>query len=150
MKLYIKITRGDKETLIIEADPTDTIGKIQNLIFEKTQIPPDEQRVIYQGKTLEYNRTLSEYNMPDESTLYVTLNGAICFCYIRYGEQKLRVSRFCSCCSNTLFLKQHAQGFAGVPLKDIELVVNGQVMEDDKNLAYYGIPGNDIELRIKK
>ena len=80
MKIYIKLATGDKETLTLDVEPSDTIEKIQDIISDKTQIPPDEQRLIFAGKTLSYENTLSDYKIPDESTLYVVLRGAFCYC----------------------------------------------------------------------
>ena len=35
MKIYIKLATGDKETLTLDVEPSDTIEKIQDIISDK-------------------------------------------------------------------------------------------------------------------
>ncbi|KAI8499082.1 hypothetical protein Bbelb_235350 [Branchiostoma belcheri] len=52
-----------------------TVDELINKISEKNKIPAETQRVLYASKQLEYgqNKYLSDYNMEDESTLFVVL-----------------------------------------------------------------------------
>lgn len=68
---FVKTLTG--KTLTIQSDPAWTIARLQAAIQDTEGIPPDQQRIIYQGKQLEPDRTLSSYNLMHESTVHLVL-----------------------------------------------------------------------------
>ena len=150
MKLYINNIR-EREITIIEIEPSYTVEALKAMIQNKTEIAPHEQRLLFKGKQLEDMRQLSEYNIQDESTIHLMLRGTGGFCYVKYGDRKYRISSFCSCCSNTLYLKEQVMGRTGIEPSNQELIVDGKIMEDNQSLDYYGISsGKIVELKVKK
>lgn len=70
MQIFVKILTD--KTLSLEVEKDYTMNMIKEKASEKEYTGYSSfQRLIYLGKELEENKTLNDYNIPKESTLYL-------------------------------------------------------------------------------
>ena len=71
MQLFVKTLTG--QTLTIDVEPKSTIFDVKLGIQRCNGCPPEQQRLIFAGKSLEDGLTLRAYNIQHEATLHIVL-----------------------------------------------------------------------------
>ncbi len=147
MQIFINPPSGP--TLTLDVYPSDIIENILDKIQDKTGIPPEKQRLVFSGKRLENNRTLADYNIQAKSSIWLSIYSPPNYCLIVYNNnQKLKISSFCSCCSDTMFLKENIKRELGIEIDNQELFFKGKYLKNTDSLASNKVfQGSEIELK---
>ena len=69
--MQITLTKLNGITLTLDVKFSDTIGIVKQKIQQKEGIPPDEQRLIFNGEEFKDECTLSDYNFQEKSCIYL-------------------------------------------------------------------------------
>ena len=61
------------KSIELELDTSDTMGTIKSKLQDLTDTLPDEQTIVFAGKSLEDHRSLADYNIGRDSTFHMIL-----------------------------------------------------------------------------
>jgi len=68
-QIFIKALTG--KTITLDVELTDTIESVKYKIQHDKGIPKQQQRLIYSGRPLDDNCTLDDYNIVNNTTIYL-------------------------------------------------------------------------------
>jgi ubiquitin C len=150
MSIFVKnvnLKTGEWKKIPLDVEPNGTINEVKHMIQDKEGIPPDQQRLICNGKQLEDHQKLSYYNVSNNSIIHLVLK---LDALPRAGSRRIFVTTLTGkkipldvLPNDTINEVKHMiQDKEGIPPDQQKLVCNHRLLEDHQKLSYYNVSNN--------
>jgi len=137
--LYVKTPKG--KLVRLDASGEDTVASLKSRIQFWEGIPSGQQRLMFNGKALDNNRTLKEYNIPKGAVIH--LNPDKLGLYIRKPDGNTVLVEADPSDMVSAF-KKKLQRLSGVDPTAQNLLFGGSNLDDNTTMGEYDIPENSV------
>ena len=137
IQIYIRLISN--KTLVLDAQPSNTIKNIKEVIKDKEGIPLEEQNLISSGKRLLNDKTLEYYDIKNESIIYLFLKIEIIQIFIQELNGKIIILDDVMKRNTIGNIKIRILAKEGIIPDQYKLIFSGIELEDNKELNYYNI-----------
>ena len=149
MQIFVKLLTG--KTITLNVVITDKVQDIKKRVAEASSLVAEAYHLIYSGHKLEDDKTLEDYTIPKEATLFIITAPGGSMIDLKKDVQlnikmpngateEVTISR-----SSTVDeLKARIAAKVMIPQKSLILVFKGQKLDDGSVLAKLGISNQDV------
>jgi len=142
MKVFIMNFTGD--TIYVEVKLSDTVEELKKKIHEKINIPPEQQRLIFNGDQLDDDQELSYYNIKNESMIHliICLSSSINV-QVKCPSGKI-ITLKAEPSDKIKDLKSKIEEKENIPSDHQCLIIDGDQLEDDRKISDYNIKNKSM------
>ena len=136
LEIFVQVMH--QEIITLEVDSSDTIGNLKEKIEDKKGFPAEEQLLFFQREKLKDDRTVSDYNIQNKSTVNLSLQTYRLEVTI-LSECRRLVTLEVNATDSILELKREIQNITGVPPRKQSLSFAGIELENERTISAYNI-----------
>jgi len=137
--MQICVKTQTENTLILDVESSDTIAQVKTRIHAKHGILPSHSCLSYAGMLLDDGKTLADYNIPKDSTIYLgnRLRSAVnIFVKTQNGKSiTLELQPFYTIKNVKIKIEEKE----GIPRDQQSLIFSGKLLQDERTLGDYNI-----------